>query len=290
MKKPRYDMLVIDLDGTLLCRDGSVSTRNAEAIVRARDAGIEVVIATGRALVESRHCLDAIEYAGVLVAAGGSMLTCVDTGRTLQRRVLRISVVEDVTETLVGHGHKVLILKDADVAGYDYLTVGPGDLDAASKWWFAQLPVEVRHIEHCALDPHPDDSVRAAVVAHGGHIAPIAESLRKRLNGQAHLQHWSAVTETHATGGETHLLEVFHPDVNKWTMVESYGAEKGIFRDRIAAIGDGLNDVELIREAGLGIAMANADPRAAAVADRLTGDHDQHGVADAIDRIVTGEW
>lgn len=283
-------MLVIDLDGTLLCRDGSVSQRNADAIVRARDAGIEVVIATGRALVESRHCLDAIQYTGVLVAAGGSMLTCVETGRTLQRRVLEQDVVEDVAETLIGHGHKVLILKDAHASGYDYLTVGPGELDAASKWWFAQIPVEVRHIDHCSHDPHPQDSVRAAIVAHGENIAPIAEGLKRRLNGLAHLQHWSAVTESHATGGETHLLEVFSPNVNKWTMIESYGAEKGIVRERIAAIGDGLNDVELIREAGLGIAMANADPRTVAVADRTTSDHDNHGVADAIDKIITGEW
>lgn len=283
-------MLVIDLDGTLLCRNGSITPRNCQAIHRARDAGIEIVIATGRALVESRHCLEAFQYTGVLVAAGGSMLTCVESGRTLQRRVLNRTVVEDVTETLIAHGHKVLILKDCCAAGYDYLTVGPGVLDPASQWWFDQLPVEVRHIDHCSDDPHPEDSVRAAVVAHGDGIAPIAEAMKSRLNGKAHLQHWSAVTESHATGGETHLLEVFHPNVNKWTMIESYSAEKDIPRSRIAAIGDGLNDVELLREAALGIAMANADKRAAVVADRTTGDHDADGVADAIDKILSGEW
>ncbi len=51
----RYDLLVIDLDGTLLRSDGTVSLRNRKALEQARDAGMEVIIATGRSHAESRE-------------------------------------------------------------------------------------------------------------------------------------------------------------------------------------------------------------------------------------------
>ncbi len=284
----QYDLLVIDLDGTLLRRDGSVSARNVEAVQQARDAGVEVIVATGRALVESQRALKAIAHEGLMIAAGGSMLCCVKSGRTLARRVMPEQVVRDATDALLGHGHKVLILKDSNAAGYDYLAVGQGELDPASRWWFEQLPVTVRFAEELAEDAHPHDTVRAAVVASGSELGPIAQDLKEKLGEQVFLQHWPAVTSSEAIGSQTHLLEVFNPNVNKWTMIQSHCAGSGIDMARVVTIGDGLNDVEMLRGAGLGVAMGNADPRAAAVADRSAGDHENDGVAEVIELILNG--
>ncbi|HRP62794.1 MAG TPA: HAD-IIB family hydrolase [Phycisphaerales bacterium] len=286
----RYDMLVIDLDGTLLDRDGYVSTANRRALDAARSGGLEVIIATGRAWVESMTALRAIAHDGLLIAAGGSLLCDAATGHTVDRHVMPRDLVADVTSALLGHGHKVLILKDAHAAGYDYLAVGPGRLDPASEWWFNTIPAKVRHVDGLHEDEHPDETVRAGVVASSAELTPIARDLQVALGGRAFLQHWAAVTESEATGSSTHLLEVFNPNVSKWTMIESICQQRGIDRDRVAAIGDGLNDVEMIANAGLGVAMANADHRVMQAADRVTARHDEDGVAAAIDRILTGEW
>jgi hypothetical protein len=285
-----YDLLVIDLDGTLLARDGSVSERNRTAISAARAGGIEVIIATGRALAESRSALRAIDHDGLLIAAGGSLLCDVVTGRTLDRRAMSREVVADVARHVTSDGHRVLILKDAHATGYDYLTIGESDLDPASKWWFAQLDLGHHHIACFEDDPHPDDSVRAGAVACESRLGPLASIMRKELGERCFLQHWSAVTASHAIGSSTHLLEVFMPNVNKWTMVESYCQRMQIDPRRVAAIGDGLNDVELVRDAGLGIAMANAGPEVLAHADRITDDHESDGVALAIEQILAGHW
>src|SRR5688572_22478349 len=82
----RYDALVIDLDGTLLRSDGTISQRNIDAIDAVRQAGMDVIIATGRSLAESREALETIGHAGVLIAAGGSLLCDVASGRTISRR------------------------------------------------------------------------------------------------------------------------------------------------------------------------------------------------------------
>ena len=283
-------MLVLDLDGTLLDRRGHVSDANRNAIERARNAGLQVLIATGRALVESRDPLRQIDYQDLIVAAGGSLLCDVATGRTLDRQVMPSDLVGDVTRVLLEYEHKVLVLKDADRSGYDYLAVGAGELDPASEWWFEAMSSTVRFVTDLADDPHPDDTLRIGVVASGGELAPIARRLRAELGDQVFLQHWPAVTSTHATGSATHLLEIFNPRVNKWTMLESHARRQEIAVQRIAAIGDGLNDVELIRQCGLGIAMGNAGDSVMEVADQVTADHDDDGVAAAIDRILDGIW
>lgn len=290
MPNHRYDLLVIDLDGTLLDRSNRVPVENRRAIERAREAGIEVMIATGRALVESREALSMIDHDGLVVTAGGSMLNDARSGETRRRFVLTPDVVREVTNRLLEHGHKVLILKDAHAAGYDYLAVGRGRMNPASEWWFSTMNAVVRHADHVDLDEHPDHTVRTGVVADSDHLAPLADSLREVLGERAFLQHWAAVTAKETTGSSTHLLEVFSPNVNKWTMISAYGRDTGRDAERIAAIGDGLNDVELVQAAGLGIAMANADERVRRVADRHTLDHEQAGVAYAIDRILEGAW
>lgn len=290
---PRYDMIVIDLDGTLLNRRGKVSMENCRAVHQAREAGVEVVIATGRAFVESLTAIESIEHEGFVVAAGGSLLCDATTGATVDRHAMPHELVHDAANSLMGHGHKVLILKDAHTAGYDYLAVGPGGrerLDPASQWWFENIPAQVRFVDHVLEDQHPHDTVRLGVVAKSYELVPIARDLQAELGDRAFLQHWAAVTAAEATGSSTHLLEVFNPSVNKWTMIRTLCQQRGIEPERVAAIGDGLNDVEIVANAGLGIAMANADPRVVSVAGQTTGDHDEHGVADAINHILAGRW
>lgn len=286
----KYDLLILDLDGTLLDSKGQVSPRNRQAIAQARDQGLEIIIATGRALIESADPLRAIEHEHLVVAAGGSLLCDASTGRTLQRRIMPHDLVCDVTKSLLGHEHKVLILKDADAAGYDYLAVGPGELDPASQWWFEAMKSTVRFIHDVKDDPHPHDTLRIGIVASGSELTSIASTLKNDVGDRAFLQHWPAVTSSHAIGSTTHLLEVFNPNVNKWTMIAEYCKTNAIEPQRVASIGDGLNDVDMVRESGLGIAMGNALSEVQIVADRTTRDHNEDGVALAIEKIIEGVW
>ena len=101
------------------------------------------------------------------------------------------------------------------------------------------------------------------------------------------LQSWPAVVESEATGDTIHLLEAFDPTVDKWTMLSRLADERGVPHAEVAAIGDGLNDVGMIRGAGIGIAMGGADARVRAVADAETGPPGT-GVGDAIHALLDG--
>ncbi|MFO0829979.1 MAG: HAD family hydrolase [Phycisphaerales bacterium] len=281
-----FRLLVVDLDGTLLDRRGAVSARNAEAVRRAEAAGIEVVVATGRSWLESRRALAAIGHRGVFIGAGGATLHDSVTGRVLRRRTVDAHLVEAIADSVIRHGHLAHLLQDPEETGTDYVLIGDARVDPASAWWFRTFPVTVTR--HSTIDrARPiGATIRVGTVAVGQELAIVANALREDLGDRVMLQHWSALTESEVTGSATHLLECFAPETNKWTMTLELCAMRGIDPRTVAAVGDGLNDLAMIRSAALGIAMGNADPRVADVAAARVGHHDRDGFAEAVDLVL----
>ena len=287
MKSALWDVLVLDLDGTLLCSQGAVSDQNLHALDIVREHGIEVVVATGRSFSECKHVLHEIQHLGVCISAGGSQLTDSD-GNALLRDVVDVLVVQEVTEQIIASGYRSLLLKDATACDAQYVLVGDASLHEASTWWFDSLGISTIEVETMDEDPWPEHTLRVGAIANESDLLPIATQLKVSLEGRAKLQHWSAVTSSQATGSSTHLLEVFGNEVSKWAMLERYLGEK-LKRERIVAIGDGLNDIEVLREAGLSIVMENANEEVQQYADVLAGHHDSHGFAHAMRRWIIPE-
>lgn len=282
----RYRLLITDLDGTLLDRQGRVSTRNLDAIRRLQDSGVEVIPATGRALRECDHVLDFINHAGHAITAGGALVHDARDGAVVLRRGPSPETVRHVAAVLAEYEHLVQLLQDHTQAGVDYVIVGEHRFDPATEWWFETLPLTYRRVASLAHHDEQGHTVRVGTVAHGELLAPIVERLRSELGDQIAVQHWSALTAESATGSPTHILEAFARGVNKWTAIEALCADYGIDPAETVAVGDGLNDLEMVRDAGLGIAMGNADPRIEAVSDRRVGHHDAHGFADAAELVL----
>lgn len=282
----RYRLLITDLDGTLLDRKGQVSARNLEAIRRLQDAGVEVVPATGRSLPECGHVLDFINHEGHAITAGGALVHDARDGSVVIRRALDAEYVRGIAKVLEKHGHLAHLLQDHTAAGIDYIMIGDQPLDPATEWWFGHLPVQYRRLT--SIDAHPEHphTVRIGTVALGRVLGPVVDAIDRAFGDHVDVQHWSALTAEAAIGSETHLLETFARDVNKWTAIEALCAQYGVDPAETVAVGDGLNDLEMVERAGLGIAMENADPRVAAVAKARAGHHGDSGFADAADLVL----
>lgn len=300
---PRYDMLAIDLDGTLLNSQREVSDANRRALDDARAAGLRVVICTGRALPECAHTLERIAQHDPVAVAGGSIIACPRERRTLHRFALDPDLVASAARTLLGHERPVLILKDPDPASLDYVIVhgsGRHELESDMHDWFARWRVRVRFVEHVEEDEHPDHTVRFGISGPAGRLARIAGELERQVQGRAVMHAFGRVIHNHAGSGgdarseqadeQPHILEVFDARASKWAAIRWLADLDGIPAQRICALGDEVNDLPMITQAGLGIAMGNAVPSVRAAAKRQTLRHDDDGVAHAIHRVLDGHW
>ena len=279
-----WDVLVLDLDGTLLCNKGEVSEQNTHALEAVRECGIEIVIATGRSYAECKHIIEKINHTGVCITAGGSQLTN-SVGKPIASEPVDLRVVEEVTEKIVQQNHRCLLLKDSEACSAQYVLVGDAPLHHASDWWFEALGISLHEVSSIEEDPWPEHTLRVGAVAEERELEPIALELEQELKGRAKLQHWSAVTESDATGSGIHLLEVFGYSVNKWAMLKRHLGVK-LNRDRIAAIGDGLNDIEVLIEVGFAMVMENANNQVQQHAHVVVGHHDKNGFADAMHQWI----
>ena len=237
-----------------------------------------------------------IEQANPVVVAGGSMVACPSTCATLHRFPMEKSLVARVTDCLVAHGHTVLMLKDPQPVGYDYTIVsarGAAGLDPVTRWWFKMMGITPRFIETLSEDEHPEHTVRVGVCGTRRATARAAAEVREVFGHELAMNHFQAVappSESNDPDDAIVILETFAKAANKWSAIEWVSGELGVSPKRIAAIGNDVNDIEMLSEAGLGIAMGNSIPEALGVAKRRTLGNDADGVAHAIDRLLAGEW
>lgn len=304
MSNRRYDLLAVDLDGTLLAPDGRITPASKDAIDRARADGLEVVICTGRAYVETEYAIAEISAhipadgrsVAPVITTGGAAVVDAATDTLMHAWRLESDLVERICDRFHASGRAPLILKHRGEAGYDYAILDFGPLEYPTQLWFQKMPLEVRYLQSLEEDDHIDLSLRIGFAAMTPVMRELAEPIMAEFSAEAFMQYFSAVGGSHDAdpkgdpNDRVQLLEVFHPEVSKWRGIHTLASAQGIPDGRVAAIGDEINDLAMIRHAGLGIAMGNAVEPVKRIADRHTESFAQDGLANAIDRILDGEW
>jgi len=284
-----YRLLALDLDGTLFDSTGRIPEANVAAVRRAQDAGMLVALCTGRGLKEARSAIEALAHAGPLVLANGALISDPTSGRTLHRATLEPHVATAIIDQLLVGDDAVLILLDPEVSDHDYLVVRPERLTANTRWWFDHVGAAFHGADR-VTEEDLHHAVRVGIVGPASHMPPVRRRLVDRFGDGVFVQHFMAVAESEADGEPVHVLEVFASGVSKWSGIQWLSHEHGFAGHEVAAIGDHINDVQMLRHAGCGIAMGNAVPELVAVADRQTQTNDELGVATAIDHLLDGSW
>ena len=283
----RYRMIGVDLDGTLLDSTGCVGRRNCEAVDAAQKRGLMIVPCTGRGWIESKSPLAILPGLSFGVYVTGAVVAEVQTGRSVDLAAFEPDVALQVLETLDDMPEAVLVFRDVSRAGYDYLITGGGALSENTRGWFRKNNVKVRYQRHVTVEDLTA-TLRIGCVGSRDRMAALTERIEASLFEQIALHHLEGVTDS----GEqsVHLLEAFAPTVDKWRGLKWIADRHEIEPAQIAVIGDQINDLTMLQAAGCGIAMGNATDAVKRVADYVTLTNDEHGVAHAIERLLTGEW
>jgi hydroxymethylpyrimidine pyrophosphatase-like HAD family hydrolase len=226
------------------------------------------------------------------------MICDTKTGTTLHRFGVSLHIVKAATAFIHDAGHAAMVLKDRSEAGvdHDYLVVtGSGDhpVDPVSIWWFEEFKLTTRFVRTLDDDVHPHATVRVGLVADAHDAVPLMHRMKEDLGPEVMLHSFPALVaddQGKAEGREVHVLEVFDKRAHKWGAIEWVAQKQALLGTRVAAIGDHVNDLTMLRASTLGIAMGNAVPEAIAAANITTRRNIDDGVAHAIDQILNGVW
>jgi hydroxymethylpyrimidine pyrophosphatase-like HAD family hydrolase len=275
-----YDLIAIDLDGTLLNSQHALPAENAAAVGRACAAGLRIVLCTGRAYAETRPIVDALGFElDAVITVSGALVCDARSGATLHRAAIPHAAARAAAAWFGERGYPVFWLNDPNECGADgWLISGPRRHPAVDRW-MTTSPCRVT--ETAALPADCAAPLRLSVIDDAATLTGVQHDFDAAFDG-AFAQHMLKAPQY-----DLALIETYAPHVNKWYGIEQLCRRWDIPPARTVAIGDDVNDVEMLERAGLSIAMANAHPPALAAAQRVTVSNDACGVARVIDELLT---
>lgn len=276
-----YDLIAIDLDGTLLDSSHAVPAANREALHRAHAAGLKIVLCTGRAFPETQPIIAQIGLdLDATVTVFGTLITDVASGRTLERACFAPADARTLAAWFMAREYAVIWLCDRDGPGHDGYIIDGRRRHAALDRWLGLTPC--RFSRTASLAECVEPTIRLTIIDD----APLLEALAPDLTRD--LGHRIRFNMLRAPAYDLIVLEAFPRHVSKWYGIERLCRRWSIDPRRTVAIGDDVNDIDMLQHAGLGVAMANGRPEARQAARRITVSNDEAGVARVIHDVLEG--
>jgi hypothetical protein len=267
-----YKLLVVDVDGTLIGRDGSVSVENKKALTKARDSGTMVSLSTGRV---PRACLKIIKQLsldGYHIFFDGALVSNPSQSQEVYVQPLNKKVVREAVE-FARSNDIYLELYSATRYFVERETWGT----ALHRQFFDLEPVVTDFTELL----NRERIIKAELMTSTPEEVAQANSFYLQFNGRLHFS-W---VRTPAYP-RIDFINVVDPGVSKGKALAALASHLGISMTEVMAIGDGTNDIPLLSSAGLSIAMNNAPDEVKAIAHYITLDVDHGGLAAAINEFL----
>jgi len=275
----RYRLLAIDVDGTLVNSSDDLTPATRAALRRAIAAGVHVVLATGRRYSHTLHLVEPLGISAALITASGALVKDPADHRTLFKTEFDAPLLGDMLAILDGAGYDALLNADTFAEGFDFFQ--PGE------------PRENRYLaEYLALNPGcgrvwPDFFISPPPGIFAGFVMGSRDAM---LGVQRELQaSLPGQVTTHVLRSPRYrgfMCELAPAGVTKWSAVHRLASQWGIADCEICAVGDDVNDIPMIRAAGLGVAMGNAVPEVKAAADRIAPTHDHDGLVEVVSWLL----
>ena len=263
-------LIALDLDGTLLPRSKVLTARSRAAVSAVREAGHEVVLATGKTFHLAAAYAAELGLAGPVIALDGALVRDHPSGDVSLARTVPSAAARESLELVAGLELLPFIADEAD-----RLVAHPG----LESWrWFLGVYSERIDIADSPGDAFFGDPYFLAFL--GPHDAV--------LRGEGALSGNGLQTFTAAFPQRGVSLLLLRPRTDKGAALRHVAERMEVARERVVAVGDWRNDVQMIEWAGTGVAMGDADPEALAVADVvLPGDSEEDAVAAWLEELAT---
>lgn len=264
-------MLAIDLDGTLLRNDNTVSDYTREVLLRAQKAGVRVVIATGRMFTSARRVAIDLGLGDVpLISYSGGLIAKCESGEVLFHQPIPLATANEVLAAARELDSCVQVYVqdrlyveayNERVAAYEKQCRISATPVGERLWHLTEAPTKIIFNE---TDPEK--------------MAEIRKVMPARLAGKVNFLQSSAV-----------FFEMVAPHVSKGIAMEQLGLRYGIPLAETMAFGNADNDIGMLRAAGWPVAVANAIPQLREMAWLVAPSNEEDGVAKTVAQYVLGE-
>lgn len=278
-----YQLLVTDLDGTLLDEKGHLPPANLQALGRWADQGFQIALATGRNLTITQaiatEITAAINRPIYLIVQDGALLLEFPTRRVLQHHNLDLVAAQQTCEQLqmmgqpamlfdpLPHGNGFLLCEygQASTGLARYLQKKPGQYRA----WPADQPLESAPSKIVTIDTFIQ-------------LEKLHETLRNQVNN-------ARILMTEAVHLDAWFLEIGSPQAAKVQAMDCLLQYLQLDWAAVIAAGDAENDLEMIAAAGLGLAMENGSDRVKRVANLVIGPNHQAGLGQFLETVMAAK-
>ena len=260
-------LIASDMDDTLLNSEVKISERNAKAIKSALAAGKIFLIATGRMYVSARPYAENLGLDVPLVTYNGALVKGSTSGEVFYEHKMKLATANEVLAYCQEKGY------------YVQLYVGDSILIKEENA-FSRMYTKISGIPTTPIGDalfHTDEApYKILVMTEAGEFSEVWQQFAAKFSGKLDV-----------TSSKDNFLELMEPGINKWEAVKSVAASYGITPAEIMCIGDSNNDISMIANAGIGVAVANAKDNVKEHAKIVTASNNDDGVALVIESILT---
>lgn len=266
-------VLVLDIDGTLTNSQKEISPSTKQGIINTLRRGHKVILASGRPTPGMRRYEQELElekYGGYLLSFNGGRIVECRSGEIVYQRTLPLSIIPSLYKFAEDNGCGLLTY-----FGDQIISAFEPDEYVLLESRINGMPIKV--VEN--FKAYVDFDINKCLLTAPVEKAPELERQLKERYGD----------RVSVYRSEPFFIEIMPQNVDKATSLDRMLMSVGLTRENAICCGDGFNDISMIRYAGLGVAMGNAQPAVKEVADYITGTNDEDGLVTVIEDFILTE-
>ena len=260
-------LIACDMDGTLLTSDKKISPRTRAAIRKSIEAGKIFLIATGRMFISARPYAESLELDVPLVTYNGALVKGSQSGKVFFEHKMKSETAQEVLRFCKEKGYYLQYYINDDVC-----------VEKGNE--FSEYYGRVQNIPIREVGPELYDMQEAPYKLLV--ISPMEEAAKVRADFQDHFG-----DKLDIYNSQPNFLELMEPGINKWKAVKAVAEHFHIKAEEIMCLGDSNNDYDMVANAGVGVAVANATEKVLEAAKIITASNDNDGVALVLESFLT---
>lgn len=288
-----YKLITIDLDGTLLNRYGEVTEYTKDIIKKATNKGVLVVLASGRISESVLTIAKEIGADKYYISGNGSVLYDMQKDEILYENYLTKEKVLEIIELCDKNSiYYNIYTENAVLAKSLNYNVAFYNYENTKKSSDKKTDINIVEDMYNYIKNSNLNKFLKITICDENKIV-FSSILRKIKNISdidvlevSHMSQKKIKTGTKEVEVGYFYTEVSSKNVDKWFAIEKVMELENIKKEEVMALGDNNNDIVMIKNAGLGVAMGHSNEQVKKVADYITVDNNEDGVAKAIERYV----